>query len=63
MRETMTENIIFRCEVSTDARNVHVKTTHGEKLDLIDMMIAHAFTAAIIKTTDAIKVVLLMGRC
>ena len=59
----MTQKLIFRCEVLTDDKSVHVKTTRGEKLDLIDMMLAHAYTAAIIKTTDAIKVVLQMGRC
>ena len=62
MRESMAENIIFRCEVSTDASNVHVKTEPGEKLDLIDVMIARAYAEAIDKTTDAIKVVLQMGR-
>jgi len=58
----MTENIIFRCEVSTDGSNVHVKTEPGEKLDFIDVMIARAYTAAIDKTTDALKVVLQKGR-
>ena len=62
MRETMTEKIIFRCEVSTYDKNIHVKAESGEKLDFIDMMIAHAYTAAIDKTTEALKALSEMGR-
>ena len=58
----MTENIIFRCEVSTDDNTIHVKAESGEKLDLIDVMIARAYAAAIDKTTEALKVISERGR-
>jgi hypothetical protein len=51
----MAEHIIFRCEVSIDDGIIHIKAESGEKLDLIDVMIARAYTAAIEKTTEALK--------
>lgn len=59
----MTEKLIFRCEVTTDdAGIVHVKNEPGEKLDLIDVMIARAYAGAVGKITDALKVMEQLGR-
>lgn len=59
----MTEKLIFRCDVSVDDdENVHVKTSPGENLDLIDIAIARAYVRSINKTTEAIKVLGVMGR-
>lgn len=59
----MTEKLIFRCDISvTDDGNVHVKTSPGENLDLLDIAIARAYVGSIDRTTEAIKVLGVMGR-
>lgn len=59
----MPEKLIFRCEVSTNEEGTfHVKTATGENLDFIADMIVRAYTGAVDKTTEALRLMSALGR-